>query len=203
MAQTTFEIATSADDGMSNGSGAVYATQTNDGNFTGETTDHVVRRNDAGTYRTRVTLLRWDTSIIGLATITSAQLVLYPTARFDGGDLDLVAEWYAYDGSPSASDFTVTPSNTAHAGTDISGLTLNAQNTFELQNLGSIFTGPGVYTGLRLHLSDNGAPALNEHNQISYSASDHASDPGPQLIVNYSESFTYRGTPRRGLLGVN
>jgi hypothetical protein len=182
------EIAASGDDAMVNAADASYPPTTVDGTFTSEPTDVVVRRKDGATYRVRVGVMRFNTaSIPDGATITSASLRLYPTFRVNTDTATFVAEWYAFDGSAAAGDYTGVPSDTAHAGTAIGGLTLNSDQDFALQTLSNINkTG---YTGLRLHIDELGS--LTGDNQLQWSSWDHSTNAGPRLVVTYEENPSY------------
>lgn len=180
MPTTTFDVAESAHDAHVSGASASYPVTSADwdGTFTAEATDRVLNRNDAGTFRLRNGLLRWDTSSLDdAATISAAYLKIWVSAVFNNDSRSLVAEWYDF-GTADSSDLTGTVTSDAHAGTAISSITTGAVNTFELQNLSSINkTG---FTGLRLHIT-GGSPS--GHNEVQYSAFDHSTDPAPQLVV--------------------
>jgi polyvinyl alcohol dehydrogenase (cytochrome) len=141
-----------------------------------------VRR--AAGYEVRTPLLRFDTSSIPAgATITSASLRLYVTARTSDDGRNLVAEWFNNAAWPiDASDYTATASNTASTGVPLSSLNVNALNTLQLQNPGSISrTG---YTTLRLHV-DGGQPA--GENAAWFAAFENGTQPGAQLVINWSQ----------------
>ena len=139
------------------------------------------RKTSSGTYGISNGLLRFDTS--GLpddAVITSATLRIYMTAKADGDNRSLAADWYTA-WPIDASDFTSVAGTTAIAGVDITGLTVQSANDVPLQNLTSIsLTG---YTGLRLHV-DGGVPAAD--NVVQFASLEHTTRPEPQLIITYT-----------------
>lgn len=177
-----FGISTGTDDAMISAANVFYPPTTIDGTFTAEQTDLALRRLDGATYRVRVAVMRFDTATLpDDAIISAARLLLFPTQRNFVDELEFVAEWYAFDGSISSSDYTGVPNNDAHEGTLLSTITLSVDNEFVLQNLGNI--NKSGFTGFRLHISE---PEPTGHNQLSWSALEHPTNPGPRLAVDYT-----------------
>ena len=129
-------------------------------------------------------LVRFDTSAIpDDATITGASLRIYVTAKADGDNRNLVAEWYDTSNWPiDGADYALNPASTALSGADVTQLVTNASNTFALTGLASVSkTG---YTGIRLGL-DGGQPTADNYVQF---ASFDGTQPKPQLVVTYTTS---------------
>ena len=182
----TFNIATGADDGdvkaNNMGSGATYPPASPTADATSSV--FAVRRSGpiSSGYEVRVGLLRFDTaSLPDGATITGATLRLFVVSNESGNARNLVGEWYSSTNWPiNSNDYTATAANSAHAGTSITSLVLDAQNTLALQNLTSISkTGP---TGIRLHV-DGGAP--NGENHVFFASPENTGLPKPQLTITY------------------
>jgi len=184
MPQTTIEIAATGDDGLVRRiNSAVYPPNTSDQVFTNLTDDFCSRELNGGTFWVAVGLLRFDTSAIpDDATITAAELKLYVTSKGDADNRGVTAEWYSASNWPiDAADYTATAAATAHAGVDITSITLNSDLTMALLNPATNINKTG-YTGLRLHVS-GGQPA--GVNYVVWSAFDHATNIAPRLVVTY------------------
>jgi hypothetical protein len=127
--------------------------------------------------------MRFDTSALpDDATITSAKLRLYVTAKTNFDSRNLVAEWYPSSNWPiDSSDYVLSAAGTALAGADMSSITTGATNDFSLTGLSSIAT--TGYTGLRL-LVDGGQPSGDNYVQIA--SFDNPTFPEPQLVVTYT-----------------
>jgi hypothetical protein len=126
--------------------------------------------------------VRFDTSAIpDTATVTSATLRLYVTAKANADGRNLVGEWYDAANWPiDASDYTLNSSGSAFTGASIGQIRAGATNDFSLGGLASVSkTG---YTGLRLHV-DGGQPTGDNYVQF---ASFESTLPKPQLIVTYT-----------------
>lgn len=185
MAQTTFNVAASADDAMIACSSSTYPPGTPN-NFSSQTEqiDAVIRRLDVATFIVRTAVIRWDTSSLDdAAVIVGATLRLRVNFKSDADSRSLVAEWYSYDGSISDADYASTASSTAHAGTTIASITTGQDNDFALQNLENINL--SGYTGIRLHIS-GGEPT--GHNQVDWASFDHTTLTEPRLIIDTAES---------------
>jgi hypothetical protein len=128
-------------------------------------------------------LLRFDTSSLpDNATVTSAVLRVFVTAKQNADARSLVADWYDASSWPiDAADWVLDPAGSALAGAPVSGIAVGAQNDFSFAGLGSVsLTGP---TGLRLQLG-GGQPAGD--NYVQMASFDNPSNPRPQLIVTYT-----------------
>src|SRR5439155_13028215 len=86
------------------------------------------------------------------ATVTSATLKVYVTAKADADDRSLMAEYYSSSNWPiDPADYSLSSSGNALSGADITGITVGSVNSFALTGLTGIST--TGYTGLRLHVS--------------------------------------------------
>jgi hypothetical protein len=140
------------------------------------------RRFVFGNFQVMVPLLRFDTSALpDGATITSATLKVYVTRKTDGDDRSLMAEWLDASAWPiDAADFTLASSGSALAGSDVTGVSVGAVNSFALAGVSAVST--TGWTALRMHLS-GGQPAGDNYVQMATSES---SNPAPQLVVTYT-----------------
>jgi hypothetical protein len=114
------------------------------------------------------------------------------------GDVDnraMTGEWYTFDGTLSSNEFTVTAVADAFS-TDITGIATAQTVDFALTTPTNVNrTG---YTGLRLHVS-GGQPT--GFNYVEFATLEHATNPAPQLIVDYTVIATAPGG-QQTLLGV-
>lgn len=185
---STFSVALSADDGTvqaSGPTGAGYPPGNAPAARTNATTIVAGRSNDLGNYTVSMAVLRFDTSAIpDGATVTSATLRVWVTARTDADGRNLVAEWYDPAAWPiDASDYAVTSSASALSGADLTAVLRNASNDFLLQGVSSVST--TGFTALRVAV-DGGQP--QRANSMELAAADSPSLPEPQLVVTYTTS---------------
>jgi hypothetical protein len=136
-----------------------------------------------GNYGVYVPLLRFDTSGLPAgATVTSATLKLYVNKTTNADSRKLVAEWAPSAVWPlAASDWTLSSSANASAGTAIASLAQGAVNSFALTGLSNV--NASGFTTLRLHV-DGAAPTGDNYVQIA--AFEDGSVPAPQLVLNWA-----------------
>jgi hypothetical protein len=181
----TFSIAASGDDGDVTSSGPQsggYPPSAGIAVNAGGSVFTAGRRLAFGDFEVMVPLLRFDTSALpDGATITSATLKVYVTKKTDNDDRGLMAEWF--DGSSwpiDASDFSVSSSGSALAGSDVTALTVDEVNSLTLSGVSAVST--TGWTALRLHLS-GGQPAGDNYVQMAAFGN---SNPVAQLVVTYT-----------------
>jgi thermitase len=179
----TFTVSAGGDDGDVGPSRApTYPPATPPNPFTNGSIFTAGRRYVFGGYDVFNGVVRFDTSAIpDTATVTSATLRLYVTAKANADGRNLVGEWYDAANWPiDASDYTLNSSGSAFTGASIGQIRAGATNDFSLGGLASVSkTG---YTGLRLHV-DGGQPTGDNYVQF---ASFESTLPKPQLIVTYT-----------------
>lgn len=152
-------------------------------------------------YDVRNAFLRWDTSALpDAATINSVTLRIWVELQIETDPpRNLTADWFAWDLSGTGHDLKVdgnsanfTAGLTAISGYALSNFSAAASTpgsydvpiTTNLNNVNK-----GGYTYLRLHI-DGGQPT--GYNLLTISSVNHATNPEPQLIVDYTQ-----GTPTR------
>lgn len=189
MPQSIFEVSTDWHDLFVVASGASYppggapvysSTQTE---IFGPT-----REFGAGTYQVKNGLLLWDTSSLpDDATVTAATLRLKFSWVANPDSRSFTADWFAW-GASAAADYSLNgdaagfaAGTTAHSGTSLGSITVNADNDFALTNLSNISKTGNTY--LRLHVS-GGQPA--GANQLTFYAQEHTTEPAARLIVDYT-----------------
>lgn len=187
VATAAFAVSASGDDGDVERGSASYPPTSTSSSYVqvGDATVMVRRSSTPWSYQpVRVALLRFDTSSLpDGATITSAQLQLAVTGKSSTDRRNLVAEWYPGTSWPADStDWTVSDSSSAHAGTPLDSISVGQQVSFPLQNLSSIDRMGS--TALRVHVSGAATPPTGA-NDLAYAAHDHQSLPGPTLLVQY------------------
>ena len=185
MAQTTFTVLASADDGKVSKSGLGYPPP---GTAWADTTFGsllAARSNwtaEGERYEICVGLMRWNTSVIPAgSTIVSAQLRVRAMYILNYEARSLRLEWYASGNWPISAD-AYAQDEAGDAGTfPLSGLVNNAYNTLDLATVTGIIA--AGWTGMRLHLT-GGEPT--DSNQVGIASKDNTDgyDP-PQLIVIY------------------
>ncbi len=181
MAQATFNVLVSADDGTTEATGATYPPAGAPVASSGGANCFIVKKLSATVYTIDVALVRFDTSSLpNDATITAATLRVWVNTRADQDGRDLTMEWYDAGATIGAEDYTDVVGTNAHAGTSLSAITAGADRDFDLENVSNVSL--TAYTGLRLHIS-GGAPTLI--NDLNFAAIDHATLPEPRLIVTY------------------
>ena len=192
MPTDTFNITVGGQDGSGSLSGATYpggvtSFSANDGNGTIYANRGY---NGAGTYFVDNALMYFNTSTLpDDATVTAAELEVNVIAFVNTNNLDVVGEYFAYDGSPTiASDITLNESSTAIGGIAIASIGTGTE-IFALQNLSSISkTGN---TGLRLKVTKRaGDAAPTGFNYIGIAEFEHATLPQAILRVTYTTTPT-------------
>jgi hypothetical protein len=186
VAQDTFTIAASGDDGSIYQVGTSYPTN---GSIT-QYFDHTVvfhgrHTFGAGSFETDAGFFRWDTSSIpNDATITSASFRGYCSERISDDALSFVMGWGSW--TPANGDFSSTPSTNAHAGTAVTSLALNDYNTLALQNAAANVNTTGT-TYLKSWISQRASDAAPTGiNSVQFASFEHATHDPPQLIVEWS-----------------
>jgi hypothetical protein len=191
MGTSTISIAASGDDGTIEAWGAAYPAATQDPpNSSG--TDIGLRRSRPGfgggfNYVTSLAFLRFDTSVIpDSRTITSAYLRLKIADKI--GDVDnrsLAFQYYDWGASLDSGDFAgATPTSDAHAGTDITGMSIGS--TYDLALLTpNASLSRTAYTHFRGFI-DGGEPT--GENSISFYTFDHSTEPAPILVVTTQDA---------------
>ncbi len=180
--QLTFAVPASGDDGYVQARGPSYPPAgTPSSNRTATTV--TVGRRLLSNYRVLAGLVRFDTSALpDRATVTSAILRLYVTAKADNDNRNLVAEWYAATSWPiDAGDYALTSTASALAGADITAIRTGVQSSFSL--LAPSNVSKSGHTALRLHV-DGDQPTGD--NYVNIASWDNSSQPEPQLIVTYT-----------------
>jgi glucose/arabinose dehydrogenase len=178
----TFRVSVSGDDGNLTADGSTYPPN---GTPVANTAGSVLtagRRNMPFGYENMVGLIRFDTSSLpDNATITSAKLRFYVSAKADGDSRNFVGEWYAGVHWPiDPADYVLNTRSDAFS-VDITSLASPASVDIPLTSPGSIVrTGT---TGFRMSV-DGGQPATDNYVQIA--AYDHPTLSEPQLIVTYT-----------------
>ena len=182
-----FEIAASGDDGLVQASQAVWPPNAN---FVVDTTDTgtqpmAFKAFFSPDYYIIEGFLGFNTaSLSDNAVISVASLRFHIISKQDANGRSFLAEWFDWGAAIDAADYTVTESGTAHSGTTIASITTGVDNDFALQNLGNI-SKTGM-TKFRLHCS-GAAPAANgDQNSVVPAWFDHATLPGPRLVVTYT-----------------
>jgi hypothetical protein len=127
--------------------------------------------------------MRFDTS--GLpdnATIVSASLRLYVTAKSNHDNRNLVGDWYSSIHWPiDSADYSPTVSGTALPGTSIDQLAVGSVKDLPLSGVATISkTG---FSALRLGISGGQPPGDNYVQMASF---EHTTLPEAQLIVTFS-----------------
>lgn len=185
MPSSTFSIATGTDDQTAYKSASVYPPTGSVARYTTVGTLYVGRNKAGATYEVDAGLLKFDTSSLpDNAEPTSAVLRVVPTFVANTDSLSFVAEWYVWNGTDS--DYTATSSNTAHAGTALSGITQNSSRDFTLQNLSGNISVTS-YTYLRLHVTQRTSDAApTGNNACNIAALEDVTYAEPQLVVTYA-----------------
>lgn len=184
MAEQTFSISASGNDGAVALSGAAYPPVGTAVATTGNTTIDVRRSLAGGTYTIENGILAFDTSSLpDDATVTAAVLRLAIVNINDANARNFAGEWYDWGGSIDATDYTATPASTAFS-TDITTLVDDVDNDFALTNPAANISLSGM-TVLRLHV-DGAQPA--GLNRVGFAAFDHTVQAEPRLIVTYTSA---------------
>ena len=183
MAQSTFSIAASADDTNLFRTGAAYPPVTTDG---GNQTTNIwlvpQKILDAGTYKTEVEFIKFDTSsLLDTATVTSASLQLYMGSIGNADARSINFEWYTWTTPAHPTDWAETVGTTAAVIT-IASLIVGV-NTIALSNAPANVSLTGN-TGIRFGVSGGQPTGLNE---VYFAAFDHSTEQEPRLVVNYDE----------------
>lgn len=154
------------------------------------TTD--ARKGNSTSQRVDVQLLRWPTGdVLNGETITSCSLrVNVPTTPSDTDARDWVCEWYAWDGTCDAGDWSASVGSTALS-VDITTIT-TGDHTYSLTDCAAnVNTTPGGYTGLRCGISGTGTTG---NNIVTISAMPAApsttNNPGARLVVGVPDPPT-------------
>ena len=181
----SFTIAATGNDAyILSTSDAVYANVVCD---TGNATDTIsqgVRSFSAGTYKIHVGVMRWDTSgIPDDATIISATVRLFITAKSDADARNFTMDWWDFGGAAACEDWVHDALSNAHSSTIVS-VTAGAFNTFTLTNLSNISL-TGV-TGLRTHV-DGAAPG--GANEVYWTTYDGNPANAARLDVTYATTL--------------
>ncbi|HEX7050015.1 MAG TPA: hypothetical protein VF188_07345 [Longimicrobiales bacterium] len=183
---TTLSVAASGDDGEVSASSAAYPPTSGSTFSTNNALVQAMRRFrtfPASGYDVAVCLFRFDTSSLAGATVNSATFRAVVTSRASVDARNITIEWYPASNWPiDISDWTNTAGTSAHAGTAITSLTLNADNDFTLSNPDANINKSG-YTGFRVHV-DGGQPTGS--NAAIFSSFDDTTHAGPRLIVDYT-----------------
>lgn len=180
-AQTTvdFYVTASSDDGHVYGWASSWPPVYSSYDTVGTTIDS---RNDWTTevFDFNLSLMRFNTSSLpDNATVTAATLKLYVTSTMNESNRNFQCEYYSA-WPIDAGDYTTSPGNNAHAGTNITALAPSAYNSLALINLPNIsLTG---YTGFRCSVSGGQPDGLNRAYVRSYDAGANV----PWLQVTYT-----------------
>lgn len=156
-------------------------------NTTGSSLYAARSRAGAGAFYVRVCLLRWDTSTLAGATITSATLRFFANGAqtLDTDGLSLAADWYLSTGV-DASDYSYAPGTNAHAGTAIASLATGTDNDLTLLDPNTNINKAG-FTGVRLHVLQRASDAApTGANQVDIRSFESSASTAPRLLVNYS-----------------
>lgn len=194
----------SADDGFTSKNAATYppdaGTPTTN---TAGTAASIARDFGGGIYVVTVVLLRFDTSSIpDGATILSANLKLYCTARQDANGGGVQGEYYATANWPiDTGDYTSVVSDSAFAELPVFSLLLAAYNTFALKTPNTSISKTG-YTGFRIHLRTTNPPT--GLNQATFEMMDGTNKPVLEVtyqVVTAGVEATYNHTASQTLYG--
>jgi len=180
---TTFNVAVSADDKYIFTSGSTYPPT---GGFSSTSTSEtitVARWLLSTTHYIYNGFVRFDTSSLADdAVVSGATLRVYITAKGDIDNRNFTADYYTWNAATHTdADHSIT-AQTGALSTDITGLTLSADNDLALSNATANVSKTG-YTYLRLHV-DGDQPTGS--NRISFAAYDHTTQTEPRLIVDYT-----------------
>lgn len=149
--------------------------------FPADTVVAASRNLNGGKYMVNDGLLQWDTSSLpDTATVTSASLRVYVLVRDSINARDFQGEWYNWGATCDGADWTATAASTAFT-TPIIGLTLNADNDVPLSAVTNVNL--AGRTALRLHVSGGVPTGLN---RVLFADYEHATQPGPRLVVCYT-----------------
>jgi hypothetical protein len=178
----TFGVAASGDDGNLTARGSTYPPS---GSPTANTSGAVMtagRRFAFGAYENVVALIRFDTSALpDNATITSAKLRVYLTAKADADGRNLVAEWYSASHWPIlADDYTLSPQAVALRA-DITSIPTQAVVELPFETATGVST--TGFSGLRLFV-DGDQPVGD--NYVQMASWDNTTLPEAQLVVTYT-----------------
>lgn len=183
MAQTTFTVPASADDGFVFKEDNIYPPGWSAIVNTTSASIVVRRSYYGGVFNIYNGLLRWDTSSIPVgSTIISAQLRFFLTLLQYANSRSLRLEWYSSSNWPiDAGDYLENEAGDAGSFA-LSGLTSSAYNTLNLATVTGIVV--AGWTGMRLHIT-GGQPT--GWNYVYFASKDNVDgyDP-PQLIVTYT-----------------
>jgi hypothetical protein len=140
------------------------------------------RRLANNNYSVLVPLLRFDTSALpDGATVTSATLKLYVTAKADADNRSLQAEWFPASSWPiDSGDWSLDSTASALVGADITAVTVGQLNSFGLSGLGNLSTIGS--TALRLHVS---GAVPGSDNLVQLAAFENTL-PEAQLVIGWS-----------------
>lgn len=147
----------------------------------------------AGTYGVTVGLYRWDTSSLpDTAVITGATFRSDLLAAGSADALNFVLGWVTWDGT-SATDWSATATNDAHAGTSVASLLAGGagDKDFILTGYDTGINKTG-YTYLKAWISGTTPTGANNAN---YAAVDNTTNQGPRLIVDYTTDPPVRIAP--------
>jgi hypothetical protein len=172
---TTLPIASSGDDRWVWKDGAYPP----GGAISGDSTDsliYVERTLDNGVTNG---LLRWDTSSIpDDATITGATLRVYMDGNSNPDNLNLVGEYYNWNGTTS--DYSQTVTDTQAFSVSTSSLTAGGDRDIAFSDVSGI--NKSGTTSLRLH-QQSGTPTAG--NTLRFASHDHTTQTEPRLVVEY------------------
>jgi glucose/arabinose dehydrogenase len=181
-ATMTFSVTVSGDDGDLNARGSTYPPAGTPAPYTAGVFITAGRRFAFGSYENLVTLARFDTSALpDNATVTSARLRVYVTAKSDADNRNLIGDWYPPSHWPiDANDYTLNAQGGAFTA-DITALPTGGLADIPLTTTTGIST-TGL-SALRL-LVDGGQPAGD--NYVQMASWDNTTYPEPQLVVTYT-----------------
>lgn len=185
---TTFSVGAGGDDAIVQGIRTSYPPAYSSA-ISGNANNLTSRSFDGTNYTVSVGLIRWDTSSLAGAIITSATARLYIASKSNTDTRSVQLEWYNWTPPASSADYTTTASGTANSGVAIDSLTASAYNDFALSNPDTSINKSG-YTGLRVHIS-GGQPT--SANSISWRAFESGSNV-PQLVVTYTIPVALSGS---------
>ena len=180
-ATMTFGVTTTGDDGDISARGPAYPPNGVPAPNTSGVFLTAGRRFAFGSYWNLNALMRFDTSALpDNATITSAKLRIYVTARTSSDDRNLIGDWYAASNWPiDAGDYALTTPGGALSAV-IGSLPSQASADLPLTTSGISATG---FSALRL-LVDGGQPSGD--NYVQMASWDNATLPEPKLVVTYT-----------------
>jgi hypothetical protein len=193
MTNHTFSVTASGDDGFADRESASAGEWPVTGGFTvtDVATTGLVRKVQFAAFSDCiVSLIRFDTSTISdNAVITGATLRLQTVAKGAATGRDIQVGYYASSNWPiDSADWSGADNPGSDAGVfPISGFSVGVEANLALTNPQLIST--TGYTGFRLSVS-GAEPVLNDDHRVEWAAFDHATEPGPELIVTTADAPT-------------